>query len=320
MCFLWGSHTSDGRRVTETLRQRRELTPEQWKAVLGDLRRTGLRNLVFSGGEVFLKEGFLDILESARDEGFTFAVLTNGSRVTERNVDRFVRARPAYVRLSLEGDRETHDRIAGRRCFDTILATIDLIRSAKEGPPGLAFETVIQRANQSVLHSVVEVARDKGVGHVVMSNIFFTPPRAPVTGQPTREIFEELRQVDVDVVTRELELVRELCGRYGIALTCRMRSREDVRNIYYDPTFAFLNRCLYPWISARINPYGDVIPCTGSCLGMGNVLERNFADIWNGERFVRFRRDLRKCGLFPECVKCNTLSEDRWAHWNEVRA
>ena len=99
-------------------------------------------------------------------------------------------------------------------------------------------------------------------------------------------------------------------------LQCRLGCRDDIEQIYRNPSFSFLNKCLYPWMMLRINPYGDVIPCTGSTASMGNVREEPFLAIWNGQRYREFRRELKKQGLLADCLKCNTLAERRFGVWN----
>jgi radical SAM protein with 4Fe4S-binding SPASM domain len=122
--------------------------------------------------------------------------------------------------------------------------------------------------------------------------------------------------VDAEVLDRELRNVRALTAELGVKVTCRLRGLRDIERVYGDPDFSYLNKCFYPWMMFRINPYGDVIPCTGSNRSMGNVKEWPVAEIWNGERFCGYRRELKDAGLFDECRKCNTLADERWRVWN----
>ena len=57
-----------------------------------------------------------------------------------------------------------------------------------------------------------------------------------------------------------------------------------------------LEFCKLPWRSTMINWNGDVFPC--SCVHteekdrMGNIFEQDFAEIWNGEKYVAARKEL----------------------------
>jgi radical SAM protein with 4Fe4S-binding SPASM domain len=58
---------------------------------------------------------------------------------------------------------------------------------------------------------------------------------------------------------------------------------------------------------------GDVVPCCydfNGVLVMGNALEEDIADIWNGEKFQAFRRAHREhdYGRYPICAGCDKLN------------
>lgn len=322
MCFLYGEHIDGGKPTLETMAKRTELTMEEWRGTLGQLWESGVRNLVITGGEVFVKKGFLDIVDRAKTLGFKISVLSNGSLMNDEGADRLVKSGLDFLRFSLDGDRETHDAICGRPCFDGLMKAIDGIHRAQaragSDKPELGFETIIQKKNQGQLSRIVEIAHEKGVKRLTMSNVFFVSPSNGngQGGQPTRFIPNELYQVDVEVVETELAKARKLAKDFDLQLECRMEDRVDVFNMYYDPGFSYLNKCLYPWMVARVNPYGDVIPCTGSTRALGNLLEHSFAEIWNNEPYRAFRRELKQARLFPECLKCNTLAAKRFEIWN----
>lgn len=64
--------------------------------------------------------------------------------------------------------------------------------------------------------------------------------------------------------------------------------------------------CEYPWTSMTIMADGSVVPCTQDydCeMVMGNVREEPLNQIWNAERYKKFRR-MHITGEFPEGHKC----------------
>ena len=329
MCFLYGQHLTGGNPTLETIERREELTIDEWRVVLRDLRALGVRKLVLSGGEVFLKRGFLELLAEARALGFGVSVLTNGTLIGDEEAGGLVASQVKFVRFSLDGDREAHDAICTRPTYDRLLAGIGRIRAEQRRQrktlPNLGFETVIQRRNQDRLRHVIRVAHENEIRRVTMSNIFFTTgsaqksavaPDPSPAGQTTREVDPDLYALDAKILDRELQEVRALAADLGVEVTCRLRGLRDIERMYSRPGYSYLNKCFYPWMMFRINPYGDVIPCTGSTRSMGNVHDRPVAELWNGDEFRSFRRALKREGLFEECRKCNTLADDRWRVWN----
>lgn len=82
---------------------------------------------------------------------------------------------------------------------------------------------------------------------------------------------------------------------------------SDKRHWYYDPP-AFRagelrprilpdNQCAWLYYSLTIHANGDVVPCCRDPKGehvMGNLLQQELTDIWNGERFCAFRRAIQQ--------------------------
>jgi len=76
--------------------------------------------------------------------------------------------------------------------------------------------------------------------------------------------------------------------------------------------------CEYPWTSLTVMAAGSVVPCTQDydCeMVMGNVNEQSLDEIWNGEKYNKFRK-LHILGDFPKDFKCsdrcdNTMVCDR---------
>jgi radical SAM protein with 4Fe4S-binding SPASM domain len=77
---------------------------------------------------------------------------------------------------------------------------------------------------------------------------------------------------------------------------------RDQRHWYYDPVafaagilrprFVPQNRCPWIYYSLVIQANGDVVPCCRDASGkfvMGNLLTQGLDEIWNGERFKKFR-------------------------------
>lgn len=70
-----------------------EISIQQWKESLDTLKKyIGNFSIQFSGGEPFIKKGFVDLLEHCKDQNITWGVITNGSAFTEKTVQRVIAA------------------------------------------------------------------------------------------------------------------------------------------------------------------------------------------------------------------------------------
>ena len=65
--------------------------------------------------------------------------------------------------------------------------------------------------------------------------------------------------------------------------------------------------CEYPWLSLTVMADGNVVPCTqvsNNELVMGNVNDNTLEEIWNGEKYKKFR-EMHVTGKFTKNHKCN---------------
>lgn len=84
-----------------------------------------------------------------------------------------------------------------------------------------------------------------------------------------------------------------------------IESESDIRRYYSDHSW----HCGYPecesiYYVAEISPDGRVTPCRDyQDFSVGNVNKQSFYDIWNGDEFKKFRREMKR-GLMPVCTRC----------------
>jgi len=96
------------------------LSFEQAVASMRELHRMGVRMVIFEGGEPFLwrdgEHGLDDVVREAKDLFFSVGITTNGTFPIESSADT--------VWVSIDGLRETHDRIRGKT-FDRAISNIE---------------------------------------------------------------------------------------------------------------------------------------------------------------------------------------------------
>ncbi len=68
-----------------------EMTIEEWQNALLSIKDfVGTFSISFSGGEPFIKPGFLDLMMFCHTNGIHAGVTTNGSALNRKNAERFV--------------------------------------------------------------------------------------------------------------------------------------------------------------------------------------------------------------------------------------
>ncbi len=82
----------------------KEMSIEDWKKALLDLKEfIGHFHIEFSGGEPYLKKGFVDLIAFCGEQGLKWGVTTNGGAFrNEKVVDWTVAAKPFNINISID--------------------------------------------------------------------------------------------------------------------------------------------------------------------------------------------------------------------------
>jgi MoaA/NifB/PqqE/SkfB family radical SAM enzyme len=129
-----------------------EMTIEQWQNALLSIKEfVGPFSVSFSGGEPFMKKGFIGLLQFCHDNAIHAGVTTNGALLNERNVPSIVAARPFNVNISLDSHLPAvHDHVRGMPgLLDRITRGIGLLRQEQQRQ-GVTFPIIVKPTIMSV--------------------------------------------------------------------------------------------------------------------------------------------------------------------------
>lgn len=111
----------------------KELSVEEWKTVIRQLYHLGVESFSVSGGEVLLKDGFMDIIRCIRDEGHKrglnnpIVVISNARAMTEPYL-WFFKGHDIHLSMSLPG-YETFKKHTGVDNADGVLHWFEIAKS-----------------------------------------------------------------------------------------------------------------------------------------------------------------------------------------------
>jgi len=81
----------------------RELSRQEYEAILDELAEMGVIWLLFTGGEIFARKDFLEIYTYAKQKGFLITLFTNGILINEKIADYLVEFPPFAIEITLYG-------------------------------------------------------------------------------------------------------------------------------------------------------------------------------------------------------------------------
>ncbi len=263
-----------------------EMTAAEIKRVLDQLAEAGVFFLCFSGGEVFMRRDFFELLEYARSLQFCVKVKTNAFLIRGQEADRLRALSVESVQVSIYSHRpEVHDAIT--KLPGSLERSIAGIRLLRERGIKVVVANVLMRQNLADYLGVVSLARELGAEFTVDPTI--TPMMdgdRSILGMGIGT--EELRRI-----FRTPELVGD------VQEACAPPPAVDSDTLDGLPCSAGHTFCY-------ISPYGDVFPCVQFPLPTGNVRRQSFQEIWNHSPQMNEVRAIRGRDL-PTCSSCAHL-------------
>lgn len=252
-------------------------------ALIDQAGDVGVRLLVLTGGEPFLRRDLFEIIERARARDLTVNVTTNGTLLQRRI--RLLQAHPPQsISVSIDGLDPTHDRLRGRP-GTAERAWSGLQRLRRDTDIALNVYFVVTRQNVGELIPVHDRAREMGIGFDFW----------PVNGHPALALASDAdRAVYREAVDHVLEA----------------DPRRKAHRAYYDYGLEYLSgrrdhvRCLGLSEQFGVDQQGRVMPC---CvwgmeeLSVGSLLETPLRDLLTGERAHQVRSQIVEQGCHDRC-------------------
>ena len=274
-------------------RDPRELTTEQAKAVLDELRDLQVFYINIGGGEPMVRRDFFELLDHAQHCNIGVKFSTNGAFITSENARRLAAMNYLDIQISLDGaDRETNDRIRGAGSYEIAIRAMDNLRDANFGR--FKISVVMTRENVAQLDDFKALADSYG------AQLRITRMRPAGRGAQTWK--------DLHPTANQQRTIYDWLIRHG----------EDVLtgdsffhlNAFGD-ALPGLNLCGAGRVVCLIDPIGDVYACPFVIhdeFKAGNVLaEGGFSHVWrSSDLFTSLREPdspgaCASCGSYDSC-------------------
>lgn len=254
-----------------------ELTLEEWKGIIDQLKAAGTIYLLLTGGEATMRDDFLEIATYARRSGFFVGFLTNCTLLTSDMARAIADLKPFAITTSLHGaSAATHElvtRLSGS--FERTLEGIKLLVDYGLVP---LVQTLVMKSNLNELAQIKSLVESLGAKASV--DIGIVPSKSgasfPFQCEPSVE-----------------ELVR--CGWH-----------PDNLNEFQDGGQGL---CKAGKALCSVSPSGNVFPCPIFPLKLGNLRQSSFDVMWRLKPCaeLRYVRSMRRTDLYA-CSQCELLA------------
>lgn len=267
-----------------------EMTTAEIKHLLDEMADVGVFILTLSGGEIFLRKDFFELLEHARRLMFCVKLKTNALLIGEREAARLRDLAIESIQISIYSHRpEVHDAIT--LIPGSLKRSLNAIRFLKSQGLKVIMANVLMTQNRSDYPGVRALAGDLGV------ECTLDPTVTPMMDGDRSILSLNVDQEALREVFRDEFLVGD------VDEFCAIAAEPGQDELDATPCSAGHTACY-------VSPYGDVFPCVQFPLPTGNVRRERFVDIWrhsgqmNEVRSIRVK-DLTTCSSCTHVSKCS---------------
>jgi radical SAM protein with 4Fe4S-binding SPASM domain len=273
----------------------RELPTDRLVGLLQELAEQGCLMVTLTGGEVALRDDFLELAAAVKRQRMQLSVLTNGTAFTQSDLESLARLKPARVAVSVYGvTPEAHERVTGvPGSFEQAMTAVRALRSL--GVQCCLHGTLLKESCEEFA-KVADLAEELGC------DWRFDPTVVP-TQSGGGQVVEH--RVSVEQL-QEFFFHPKTAGR-----TKEYAASRDGTTIRRRAT-----NCGAGSTSVFVSSDGDVYACMGFAPAFGNIAHRSFSDVWCGAEAEAHRQRMREplvtcdaCELLRYCtIRCPRLA------------
>lgn len=266
-----------------------DLTYNQCLHVIDGLSSQKVFQVNFGGGEPFIREDFLAILDACHRRSLVTCISTNGTLLEDHVLDFLKGREMVYLQVSLDGGTSsTNDSIRGVGTFKKIMKGLERLNKW-----GISFSinTVLTKLNYPEISSLYCFAKDHG------AKLRVSRFRPSGRGKKSWD-FLHLEKEDLKAFSQWLS------DHKNVVTGDSFFSLEDEERKGLG-----LNLCGAAKFTCCIDPEGNVYPCAflqDSFFYGGNILNQSLNDIWCHAHGFKLLRHLRvrsceSCFRFESC-------------------
>lgn len=264
-----------------------EMTTAEIRGLLDQLAEAGVFFLTLSGGEVFMRRDFLDIVEYARSLMFCVKIKTNAFMIGEKEAQRLRDLDVQDVQVSIYSHRpEVHDAIT--LLPGSLKRSVAGIRRLRSRGVKVVIANVLMMQNLSDHDGVIQLAKELGAGYAI------DPTITPMMDGDRSILRLGLGVPQLKGVFHNPDLVGD------VDEFCAVSPSDSDDHLENFPCSAGHTACY-------ISPYGDLYPCVQFPLPSGNLRRQTFMDIWRNSTQLNEVRSIT-VGDLPVCSGCGHSS------------
>ena len=245
------------------------LKQDFFRKTIDELHKQLIYLIFYFQGEPYINPGFLDMVKYAKDKGIYTITSTNGHFLNNANAKKTIESGLDRMIISVDGTtQETYENYRKEGNLESVLqGARNIVKWKKEmnsATPHTIFQFLVVKPNEHQIDEIYKIAEEIGIDEVKLK---------------TAQVYEYEKGNDlIPTIEKYSRYKKNINGTYS------------VKN-------KLLNHCWKLWHACVITWDGLVVPC---CFDkdaqhrLGGMKDKPFKEIWQGEDYDKFRKQLLK--------------------------
>jgi len=277
--------------------QENELSLEELSRIADELKEIKISTVSISGGEPFMRDDLLQVVEKLKANGFWINITTNGILLDRERSTRLIELGVDSIVISIDGMEKVHNEIRGLPIFQKLISNISNLLSLKE-----------QFGREELSIGVASTLMSNNMNSVLECNALFSKLKV-------NHLFESLFSLGENFFS-----LQNGCNHVNLKphknefteflLELKRRKTKDIQYFelmkkYNDNELRYpsiIHPCLAGLFNIVITETGNVLPCCSWYDGgvVDNIRNRSLREIWKSTEFYQKRKQIFK-GHCPGC-------------------
>jgi len=298
-----------------------------------------MEDICWQGGEVFLMDGFNDMLsEGVKCKNLNQVIFTNGLLLNEKNLEIIAKGNVELV-LSIDGARkESYEYIRRGASFEKLCKVLELIKEVRKSTGAKIntyYNPVICRTNYKEIEEMVEFAKKYEFTAITLN---------PIRGYPEENIFEPIDEKAFEYMRNIIPGAEAKSKEYGIRFNNWMPINCECKEINFkhsiidgeenkndsdekeqdsapvmekkpisnasennikaaEPAKKKNNRmiCYAPWQRLLLDNMGQVRPYAMCTKWVGSTEHFSLKELWNSKNMQLYRKKIASNDFHDLC-------------------
>lgn len=287
-----------------------------------------MEDICWQGGEVFLMNGFEDMLsEGVKCKNLNQVIFTNGLLLNEKNLEIIAKGNVELV-LSIDGaTKESYEYIRRGASFEKLCKVLELIKEVRKSTGAKIntyYNPVICRTNYKEIEEMVEFGKKYDFTAITLN---------PIRGYPEENIFQPIDEKAFEYMRKTIPIAEAKAKEYGIRFNnwmpvdcgCKeitfkhelinesiIKEDNNIEKIEKktseEDNKKINNRmiCYAPWQRLLLDNMGQTRPYAMCTKWLGSTEEFSLTELWNSKNMQIYRRKLAQNDFHdicqPECI------------------